>query len=49
MTLTFEQFKEFVAEDENLEYFSLERLYSEYLEDGYYSYTTKSGLMKEAY
>ena len=48
--MTFEEFKEFIAEDtEDKKYFSDERMYAEYLENGYFSYTTSDGLFKEAY
>ena len=38
------------AEDkEDKKYFSDEKMYEEYLENGYFSYTTSYGLFKEAY
>ena len=48
--MTFEDFKKFIAEDtEDKKYFSEEKMYAEYLENGYFSYTTADGLFKEAY
>ena len=48
--MTFEDFKKFIAEDkEDKKYFSDEKMYEEYLENGYFSYTTSYGLFKEAY
>ena len=48
--MTFEEFKEFIAEDtEDKKFFSDDKMYAEYLENRYFYYTTADGLLKEAY
>ena len=48
--MTFEDFKEFISEDtEDKKFFTEEKMYEEYLENWYFSYTTEDGLFKEAY
>ena len=48
--MTFEEFKAFIAEDtEDKKFFSDDKMYAEYLENGYFYYTTADGLLKEAY
>lgn len=48
--MTFEEFKDFISEDtEDKKFFTEEKMYAEYLENGYFSYTTEYGLFKETY